>query len=185
MATQRPDTVYLWVAIGQLAVDVVNTHAPKGHLLVKVGVTQWSRGRKRVTEVARQYGFEADVRRFERRDAAASIERKVLRLGKPVKGIAGDGRTEFRFMSAADLSTALAIISPPAPARATQPPKDTKQMPDGYWAQRAAEARKRAREANPPRIKPSTPPPVPERLSGATITAWVVAIGFLIAVFGS
>lgn len=174
---QRADVIYVWVAKGALANDILKTHCPDhSRQLVKVGVTTWARGRKRVSEVAKQYGFDPDIRCFERRPDAELIERSLLRMGSQARGIAGDGRTEFRFMSVTEIDNALKIAGAsqpkPEPRRPSNTPMGT--LPEGYWEKRAQAARQRAREANPPRIKPSRTPP--KESSGAVISGWVIAI---------
>lgn len=115
-----PNVVYLWVARGSVAGDVVKAHAPASKpLLVKVGVTQKRLGVKRVNEVARLYRFEPDLQAFEHRYDALKVEAALLRIGSPAKGLAGCGRTEFRFMSSEDVQIAKTIMGA---SKAPEPP---------------------------------------------------------------
>lgn len=104
-----PNVVYVWVARGEVAQTIINTHAPD-KLLVKVGVTTQRLGAKRVNSVARQYRFHPELRCLEFRTNAQLIERALLRIGAKASGLAGDGHTEFRFMSEHELQTALSIV---------------------------------------------------------------------------
>jgi hypothetical protein len=81
-----------------------------GYVLVKFGVTSARLGHKRPHDVAARYGFTARVASCTTVADARSVERKLLRLGLPAAGLCGDGSTEFRFVTQADLEQAQSIV---------------------------------------------------------------------------
>jgi len=115
----RPNKLYIWTAQGNLASDIIRTHAP-GQLLVKIGVTTTARKKCRIAEVAKQYGFDARILVNVTRTDASLVETTLLRIGRPARGLAGDGRTEFRFMSPTELKDAIRIATPAESSQSNQ-----------------------------------------------------------------
>jgi hypothetical protein len=103
------DAIYVWVAQGENAETLCKTFAP-GHLLVKFGVTSQRREQRRIHEVAKRYGFTAEIVCFHETKNALIVEQSLLKFGTPAAGVYGDGSTEFRFISKNLLDEAVEFV---------------------------------------------------------------------------
>jgi len=100
---QRPsDTVYIW-ATGD---------ADHGDAIVKVGMTLWATGDRRIAQVASVHGYDPKVlaRVHVGAENARSVERKLLAMGRDPKFSRLDGFREFRAMTDAQLQQALNVL---------------------------------------------------------------------------
>jgi hypothetical protein len=90
--------IYIWKVVG-----VKN--------LYKIGITSDRLGEERIHYVAKVQGMQASIEIIARVENALVLETKLLLLGKPADHLQGHGRTEFRFLTSAQLKQALKIIA--------------------------------------------------------------------------
>jgi hypothetical protein len=106
-----PKAIYIWQATGTHADSNLQAFAPAGHILIKFGITSTHLGDERLRTVASRYGFDVCIIHNSEAVDAYEVEQKLLKLGKKVVGIRGDGWTEFRYVSPADLVRARALVT--------------------------------------------------------------------------
>ena len=102
----KSNVIYVWKALGRDTID--------GKHLCKIGITNVSGGEGRLLQVAKNNGFNAEVMVFNLvgEELAPLIEKELLKLGtKPNTALSlGDGKTEFRYLSDAEVSSIAGII---------------------------------------------------------------------------
>ncbi len=133
-------TVYAWVALGDNATRLCEAFAPKGHVLVKFGVSSEHLGEARVHRVAQRYGFKARIVHLAPAQHAEALEAFLLTLGQPAVGLYGDGSTEFRFIDEKALRAALARTGTVPPAQPQKTPQEPLRGPHGGCDMTMAEA---------------------------------------------
>lgn len=96
------DKLYIWEAVGEF-VDGVQVY--------KFGATSQRRGDFRIRDVARKHGFDYKILRLATTEGKATdIENILKKIGPKLEGYKGDGSTELRAWTDAQLTEALAIV---------------------------------------------------------------------------
>ena len=101
---RRPDTVYLLSSC---------LYDNAGRRLYKFGVTRADLGDKRLETLrVAAYKYELEyVKKVKTVEHARTIEKQLLQLGERSKARGFAGSTEFRWLTEAELTTALGILS--------------------------------------------------------------------------